>query len=229
MHPFIAYSLPTLVPLYSAHKRYYHNLDHINFCLGQLEWARKQREFRSFQLQWDWEPLEGGIWYHDPIYNPYAQQESLGYSERESIKLLEYMARSWFNQLHGIHWSLVEAFLNKAKDAVEVTAHHLKYKPDDFSEAQQLMADIDLAALGLPWDAFLRNTENVCKEYEMSDSVVERGRIAEGNAVFLAKMLERPRLYYTEAFYQKYEEQARENIAQRIREVEHEYGNEGYR
>ena len=77
----------------------------------------------------------------------------------------------------------------------------------------RLMVDIDLASLGTPPEIFDQNTANIRKEYShVSDDHFRRGR-----AQFFKKMLEnRPSIYLTPYFRERYEAQAQENIAKTI-------------
>lgn len=216
MNILIAAAMPTLVALYSAPKRYYHNLDHINFCLGRLEWAKLQPEFSSFTED-AWETLEIAIWFHDAVYNPHAQQVKSGYSEEQSAQfLLNFMDLEFEYRLKSDLMPMVETAVNM----IRWTGRHINNRKEQPSKMVQLMLDIDLAGLGLTWDQFVYNTENVCMEYEMSESNSEQLRIMQGNSGFQQALCRRERIFYTDTFHNQYEEQARKNIAQRVAQVE---------
>lgn len=218
MRPFIAASMQTLVALYSAPKRFYHNLDHINFGLGRFEWAKQQAEFMSLSVE-DWNRIETAWWWHDAIYNAHAQQENSGYSERESVYLMRELASTYrYHNLQAHQLVEFDTEIDVAEMLIRGTAKHV-FTQKGISQSHKLMRDIDLASLGLPWDHYLYNTESVCQEYEMSDSDAERLRIAAGNVGFIKRLLGRQRIYYTDAFHDKYEKQARSNLTRRIEQV----------
>lgn len=230
MNEFIALCLPTLVPLYSAPKRYYHNLDHINFCLGQLEWACGQKELKGASYK----AVETAIWFHDAIYNPYAQLVSKNYSEVESADLFDRMV----DQLDaGNKFLWLNRTANLIARLISITANHLgnplmwwdKDEDEDEELAAQLMLDIDLASLGIDYDSFSYNTNQVCKEYRTNDVEYseQHCQVIYGNAEFLKRLLAKPRIYYTQTFFDRYEQKARENLTQRIKEVQFLKDNHG--
>lgn len=71
------------------------------------------------------------------------------------------------------------------------------------------MLDIDLASVGLPWVHFFQDSKNLRAEL----SGISDKRFFAAKLAFLNDLLQRPRIYFTEFFFTKYEAQARENIS----------------
>jgi len=72
----------------------------------------------------------------------------------------------------------------------------------------QYMVDIDLSSFGLSWDEFLRDSQHLRQESQLDDAVFYQ---RQGD--FQNRLLSRPRFFLSEFFYQRYESQARENLA----------------
>ena len=63
--------------MYQEKHRAYHNLEHVNDCLNQLD---------NFESEiTDKHIIEMAIWYHDIIYNPYGKNNELKSAEEASI------------------------------------------------------------------------------------------------------------------------------------------------
>lgn len=71
------------------------------------------------------------------------------------------------------------------------------------------MVDIDLFSFGKPWQAFLVDSENVrAEKADISDQDFYPRQCG-----FQKNLMTRPRFFQSEYFYQHYEHQARNNIA----------------
>ena len=70
--------------MYSEPHRYYHNLLHIEDCLGEFD--------RAKQLATDPTAVELAIWFHDAVYDPRAAD-----NEERSAEL----AKAWLSDLHA--------------------------------------------------------------------------------------------------------------------------------
>ena len=97
---------------------------------------------------------------------------------------------------------------------IEATATHAL--PDLGDEAANRDAafflDMDLSILGAPQGAFDSYEAAVRREYAWVDDKAWRS----GRAAVLEKFLARPQIFHTEAFRQRFEAQARKNIARSI-------------
>lgn len=73
---------------------------------------------------------------------------------------------------------------------------------------EQIMADIDLRGFANDLDSFLQTDASVRQEFsQVSDEDWKTGR---GN--FFRRLLERPRIYYTDLYFRQYEKKARHNL-----------------
>jgi len=88
------------------------------------------------------------------------------------------------------------------------TIDHLPNSDSDI----QLLLDLDLIPLGAPYEAFKATTAAVRQEYShISDKAFKDNRRA-----FFSKLIKRPRLYGTDFWYERMENQARDNIKREI-------------
>lgn len=178
-----------LTTLYTQPHRHYHNINHINDCLTELE---NYPGLSSENIR----IVEKAIWYHDAVYNPYSKN-----NEVNSAMLIP--SGYWMDD-------------NKVREIILATAKHSitqVAKDKDGNEtplplATQIMLDIDLAGFGKPTPECLQNGENVRKEYyKTNDQDFFTGRLN-----FLRKIMQRKSLYYTDYFKEKYHAQSQENI-----------------
>lgn len=148
------------------------------------------REFdRAAVLIEDPEAVELALWFHDAVYEPGAAD-----NEKRSADL--------FIQWGGIGFP--PAFVDKVSRLILITMH--KQRPDEGDESY--LADIDLSSFGVNWSAFLQDTWNVRKE----QSHIGDAYYYPAHASFLNMLLNRPRIFHTDFFYEIYEESARRNI-----------------
>ena len=79
----------------------------------------------------------------------------------------------------------------------------------------RVLIDVDLSSLGKPWSEFREDSRAVREEYNHVPEAVFREKRAE----ILQGFLDRPRIYFTDYFYEKNEAQARENLKRAIEEL----------
>ncbi len=79
----------------------------------------------------------------------------------------------------------------------------------------RLMVDIDLAVLGQPRDEFEAYDVAIQKEYGWVP--VEQYRAARAHV--LSEFLQRPHIFYTDVFRQRYEATARANLQRKVEEL----------
>lgn len=139
-----------LTTLYSQAHRRYHNINHINDCLAELE------QFTCSSIsRGDLELIERAIWYHDAVYNPYSTQ-----NEIRSAALLP----------HNVNHPVI-------REAIYATAKHTVTQ-EKLDPISQVVLDIDLSGFGKPWHIVERNAQNIRKEYyNTSDFDFYQGRV----------------------------------------------------
>ncbi len=171
-----------LSDLYSERQRSYHTLDHVSHCLDELEDARHLAKHPN--------EVEMALWFHDAIYDPKGRD-----NEVRSAELCRQVVKEA---------GLPEAFGRRAQDLVLATQHH---GAPDGADAR-LLVDIDLSILGQPRDAFDNYQTNIRKEYHF----VPWPEYRPARSAILRRFLDRPSIYSTEFFRQKYESRARVNL-----------------
>ena len=188
VHPTIALvAYGRLAQAYGASNRLYHNLGHIRHCLQVFDLVAG--------LALDRVALEAALWLHDIVFNVHRND-----NEEESAQYAQALLKK-FRQPERVIENVESLIMATKKHDGELT------EPDD-----QLIADIDLSSLGLPWDIFWLNTKDIQNEY----SHVDRAVFGAERAKILQSFLDRPFLYYTPEIKDRYEMQARENLKRSI-------------
>ena len=124
---------------YSSPNRHYHNLDHINECLGLFNQYRDHVE----------NPLEfaTAIIFHDYVYDIHSSTNE----ERSADCAVQITAPFFYRRSQDIIHDLIIA-----------TKHNKKGLSGD----RALIADIDLYRLSVPYEKFQKHSEQIRKEYE---------------------------------------------------------------
>ncbi len=140
--------------------------------------------------------VEMALWFHDAIYEPAADD-----NERRSAELFAQRAGGCFE----------ERFTRKVFDLIVITEHRTPPQGTD----EKFMVDIDLSSIGLDWRIFRADSDAIRQEFShLSDA-----EYYPVNARFLRSLLERPRLYFTDFFRDRYEQTARDNIERYLEEL----------
>ena len=171
-----------LTAAYDEPHRYYHDRNHLVACLSALE-AHAHLADRP-------EEVALGLWFHDAIYDPRAQNNearSAGWARRALT-----------------HCNLARPIIDRIEHLIFATCHDAAPQTRD----EKLMVDIDLQILGQNPVLFGAYESAIRKEY----SHVPLQDYRKGRAAVLSSFLARPRIFSTEAFHQRYEEAARRNI-----------------
>lgn len=172
---------------YAEGHRAYHTARHIDECLSLFD-ELKQSCRRPAEV-------ECALWFHDAIYEP--------------------MTRS--NEERSADWAA--KFISScgaAQDAVDrIRLHVLATRhdalPDDADS--RMVIDIDLSILGAEPGRYDEFERDVRREYRW----VPRFIYGPKRAAILQSFLNRPRIYYYEPTFERFEKKARMNIARAIR------------
>ena len=133
--------------------------------------------------------VELALWFHDAVYVPGAVD-----NEQRSADLFSQWGRIGFSPM----------LIEKICDLILITMH--RQPPNEGDESY--IVDIDLSGFGMNWTDFLHDSWNVRKEH----SHVPDALYYPAHARFLKMLLNRPRIFHTDFFYDCYEESARRNI-----------------
>ncbi len=180
-----------LTTLYAAPDRHYHGLAHIEALLALAE------EYRSALA--DPEAVEAAIWFHDAIYDSRKSDNEAKSAELFARRL---SGRADLKRMERI------------KTMIEATATH---QAPDLGDAgarfdAALFLDMDLSILGASPELYDTYERAVRQEYVWVEDEAWRS----GRAAVLKGFLSRPHIFHTELFRQRYEAQARENMARSL-------------
>jgi len=176
--------------LYREPGRHYHGIDHIEALLGLA------KEYNT-ELA-DPEAVEAAIWFHDAIYDSRRSDNEA----RSAALAAERLARR-----------VTRRRLQKIVAMIEATASHVV--PDLGGRATRDAAfflDMDLAILGASPAVFDAYEAAVRREYAWVDDNAWRS----GRSAALTKFLERPAIFSTRLFLDRFEDQARQNITRSV-------------
>ncbi|WFP73836.1 hypothetical protein [Mesorhizobium sp. WSM4906] len=184
-----------LTALYQAGDRHYHDLAHVEAMLALAEECRR--------LLHDPDAVEAAIWFHDAIYDSRAKD-----NEAKSAALAE-------KKLAGLtdpdRVARIVAMIN-------ATATHQMPPLGDEKTANDaaLFLDMDLVILGAEPDVFDTYEKAVRREYGWVEEPMWRA----GRAAVLKSFLARPHIFHTAEFRQRFEAQARKNLARSLAALE---------
>ena len=133
--------------------------------------------------------VEMALWFHDVINEP-------GHTDNET------RSADFFREWAG---GVMEDGFHRCRGRSRSWRRPIGGRPTD--RDQQFICDIDLTSFGCPWECYKRDTDNLKAEFPGSDEDYYRGKRA-----FLGAMLSKPRIFQTDFFHDRYEDQARDNI-----------------
>ncbi|WP_431608678.1 HD domain-containing protein [Chryseobacterium sp. 'Rf worker isolate 10'] len=168
---------------YSEKGRHYHNLLHLENMF---------REFEAVKMNIsDFSALSFSVFYHDVIYDATSkanEEKSAAKAEKRLTKL----------HLHQNKISIIS-------EQILATKYHQRSDQKDTN----YLLDADLSVLGKDFETYLEYTQNIRKEYSIYPDFLYKP----GRKKVLKHFLELESIFKTEHFKEKYEVQAKENIA----------------
>lgn len=174
---------------YSGKKRHYHTLSHLENLLNQLSVYKEQIS--------DWDAMLFAVFYHDAVYNALKKD-----NEEKSAELAE--KRMLAIPVPG---NVIE----KCKQLILATKFHEESSDFDIN----VFTDADLSVLGMDWNSYLNYCQQVRKEYSIFPDLIYNP----GRKKALNHFLEMERIFKTDAFYEKYELNAKKNLTREISEI----------
>ncbi len=195
----VAWTWKMLRDLYEAPARVYHTLAHVADCLDKLDEAPDYLGPQTVKLHR--QAAELALFWHDAVYVPADKR-----NEKISADLL-----------HGLREVLVvsEGASMLAELAVlDTQRHELAMIAEN--PVRAVVVDIDLSILGADQGAYDDYVRRIRSEYgSLSDEAWQVGR-----GIFLAKMLERKRIFHTAWMQEQGEERARLNMRRELNVLE---------
>ncbi|MER8437988.1 hypothetical protein NKH36_17865 [Mesorhizobium sp. M1312] len=177
--------------LYRAEGRHYHSLAHIEAMLALADDYRASLH--------DPEAVEAAIWFHDAIYDSRAKD-----NEARSAALAE---KKLAGRTGAQRLGRITAMI------IATATHELPHFDDENAVRDAaLFLDMDLAILGATADAFDAYEQAVRREYGWVEEPMWRA----GRSAVLKNFLARPHIFHTEEFRQRFEAQARQNMARSL-------------
>jgi predicted metal-dependent HD superfamily phosphohydrolase len=174
--------LAELLARYAEPHRSYHTLQHLGECFAALAPVRHLAERLP--------ELELALWFHDAVYDTHAVD-----SEERSARWAEETLRA-----AGVR---AEA-TSRIGALILATRHAVRPEEPD----ARLLVDVDLAILAAPWSRFEEYERQVRQEYDWVPEPAFRA----GRARILRGFVDRPSIYSTPWFAERFETRALENL-----------------
>jgi predicted metal-dependent HD superfamily phosphohydrolase len=183
-------SFQILKEKYSEKDRFYHNLSHVKTLLNLLEPLKDKIQ--------DHNAIRFSIWFHDVIYNTKRDD-----NEEESAKL----ASEMLGKLH-VNMETIKF----VRDLILATKGH---SGNNLSGDAKLFLDMDLAIFGMSEEIYIIYSKAIREEYSWVPELMYRG----SRKRILESFIARERIYVTDEMKERFEEQARKNIAGEIKSL----------
>lgn len=171
-----------------------HRLYH---TLVHIDYCLSEFDKAKFLLR-NSDAVEMAIWYHDIIHTPKSRDN-------------EYQSSVFFRQFAETY--IDSDFTDIVTKLILITTH--RDTPQNHDEL--FICDIDLSSMGASWNRFIEDSNHLRAESESSIEEYTLGKLKFFNA-----LLERPRVFYTDFFYARYENSARQNINRYMRMLNQE-------
>jgi predicted metal-dependent HD superfamily phosphohydrolase len=171
---------------YTKPRRYYHNLEHLENVLKDLEPLKASIT--------DWDTVILALCYHDVVYNPRKNDNE----EKSAL-----VARKCLQSI-----SYPEEKIALCESHILATKGHVKSDCLDTN----LFTDADLGILGSSWPVYHVYSMNIRREYKMYPDLLYKP----GRRKVLEYFLKMERIYKSDVFHLKYEAQAKANLYQEL-------------
>ncbi|MDR6464907.1 hypothetical protein [Chryseobacterium sediminis] len=171
---------------YSEKGRHYHNLLHLENMFGEFEAVKSNIS--------DFTAISFSVFYHDVVYDATSKTNE----EKSAAKAEKRLA-----ELH-----LDKNKISIISEQILATKSHQR---SDYKDTNYLL-DADLSVLGKDFKTYLEYTQNIRKEYSIYPDFLYKP----GRKKVLKHFLELESIFKTDYFKQKYETQAKENIAKEL-------------
>ena len=193
----IFHNAPVTLPLsmqqeireqYTKPKRFYHTIEHVETLIGLYheldeKWNNPSAVYLAFL-------------YHDIIYEYGAKDNE----EQSAI----------FAQQHILkHIPHAKDNIPRIMHLIRQTALHGQLKREDLDEEERLFLDCDMSILGSEPARFIEYEKQIELEYTQ---VYSKILYKFGRKRFRAKLYKAPRIFFSDLFHDRYDQQARRNL-----------------
>jgi predicted metal-dependent HD superfamily phosphohydrolase len=187
-------TLNGIIRSYSEKHRYYHTLNHIE---SMLELSREHMHKLKFK-----DETEMAILYHDIVYDPGKSD-----NEEKSASRAEMELQSLQFPPDVIEYVCQLILATRDHDIGSMGA--------GLKKDAAFFLDFDLAILGAESAEYHRYAKAIRKEFSIfPDTIYKQGRIR-----VLQSFLKKENIYFTEDFRAHFENQARENLTEEMKEL----------
>lgn len=171
---------------YTEKGRYYHNLLHLENIFRELDAVKNYIT--------DGTAVSFSVFYHDIFYNASSKSNE----EKSAAKATERLAELGLEQSN----------IKTISDQILATKLHEQSEDEDTN----YLLDADLSILGKDFETYMDYTHTIRKEYSIYPDLLYKP----GRKKVLKHFLELNSIFKTDYFKEKYEKQARSNIAAEI-------------
>lgn len=178
-----------IVKNYSGRGRHYHTLEHLNHILTQI--LPCENRIR------DLDAVLFALFYHDIVYNV-LKKDNEEKSAAYAVKILSSL-------------SVPKERIETCKKHILATKTHVQQDDSDTN----IFTDADLSILGQEWDAYNTYCLQIRKEYSIYPDLVYNP----GRKKVLQHFLQMERIFKTQFFYDKYENQSRRNLERELNQL----------
>lgn len=171
---------------YTEKGRHYHNLLHLENMFRELDDVKSNIS--------DFTAISFSVFYHDIIYNATSKSNE----EKSALTAKERLS----------DLGLPLDYIETVSDQILATKLHEKSENEDTN----YLLDADLSVLGKDFETYMNYTRKIRKEYSIYPDLLYKP----GRKKVLKHFLEHDTIFNTAYFKEKYEQQARSNIAAEI-------------
>jgi len=182
--------LSQLLNFYQTPPRFYHTIEHV------CEVLQHYREIEKLGLWHRPDEVYLAALYHDAIYEYGAKD-----NEVRSAQVARMCIQEWYAE-HKID-------ANYVAHLIELTARHGSLSPQDVDTEEALFLDCDLAIVASSWERFSLYQSHIEQEYTQ---VYSRLFYRVGRRRFLGSLAKKERLFLSDHFHERYDQQARANL-----------------
>jgi predicted metal-dependent HD superfamily phosphohydrolase len=175
-----------IVEAYSESHRHYHTLEHLAYMHQQLFEVRSEIQ--------NWDTVIFSLFYHDFKYNVLSKQ-----NEEDSAKVAVDVMSSL---------NVPRAIIENCSLQIKATKSHNLSESSDTN----YFVDADLAILGKDWDGYRLYAQQVRKEYSIYPDILYKP----GRKKVLQHFLQMDRIFKTDYFFEKFEDQAKLNLQREL-------------
>ncbi len=173
---------------YTNKKRFYHTLSHLENLYHELIEVKEEIE--------DWDTILFSVYYHDIIYKTTKNnnEEKSAELAKERLQLIKFPNDK----------------ISKCVSQIIATKQHLESTDLDTN----LFTDADLSILGKPRESYSEYFKQIRKEYSQYPNFIYNP----GRKNVLNHFLSMERIFKTDSFFNKYENIARQNLANELKQ-----------